>query len=127
MADHADQAGLLLQVHHGLGLGPAVGQGNLDLDVLAGLHAGNGLGGVHLGRGAQDDGVDLVQFQGVVEICEDVRDIVLGGDLLGRLQGAADQGHDLDIGYVLDTVQVLDAEGAGAGKSYFHFISHFSE
>ena len=50
----------LLHLRHGLRVDPAVGQRDLDLDVLAGLHALHRLPGVHLGRGAQDHRIDVV-------------------------------------------------------------------
>ena len=46
MANHGDEASLLLSREDGLGIREAVGERDLDLDVLAGVKALNGLGGV---------------------------------------------------------------------------------
>jgi hypothetical protein len=59
VADHADQPGFLLLGDHRFGIGPAVGQRDFHLHVLARLHAGDRLRGMHLGRRAQDHGVDI--------------------------------------------------------------------
>src|SRR3546814_5769037 len=61
VADHAGEAGFL-----GLGLNrkrvsPAIGQRDLDLHMLACVHAGDGLLGMHLRRGTQDHGIDVVE------------------------------------------------------------------
>ena len=53
------------------------------------------------------------------ELGADMADAVLGGHLLGLVEFAADQRDDLDAVDQLDGVEVLDAEGAGAGESDF--------
>ena len=50
MAGHGDQTGLLLHGIDLLRIGQRVGDRNLDLDVLAGPHDLDGLGGMHLCR-----------------------------------------------------------------------------
>jgi hypothetical protein len=102
VAAHGDQPGLLLQGDHGFGIGQAVGQRDLDLHVLAGLQAGDGLLGVHLGRRAQDHGVDFLQRQAVGQVGGDVADAVFGGGLARLFQFAADQRDHLDAVDQLD-------------------------
>ena len=50
------------------GLADQVGQRDLDLHVLAGLHGGDGLLGVHLRRRAQDHRVDVVAVDGTIKL-----------------------------------------------------------
>jgi hypothetical protein len=71
---------------------------------------------VHLRRRAQDDGIDLLDLQAVGEVGSDMRDAVLVGHFLRLGRIAADDGDDLDAIDQLDGVEVLDAEGAGAGE-----------
>ena len=59
VAGHRDQPGLLLLREHRFGVGEAVGERDLDLDVLARFEALDRLVGVELGRGRQDDRVDI--------------------------------------------------------------------
>jgi hypothetical protein len=124
VAAHGDQPGLLLQREHGFGVGQAVGQRDLDLHVLAGLQAGDGLLGVHLGRRAQDHGVDFLHGQAVGQVGADVADAVLGGGLARLVQFAADQRDHLDAVDQLDRVEMLDAEGAGAGQRDLDGLAH---
>ena len=56
-------------------------------------------------------------------ICGDVTDRIPVGALLGLFEAAADDGDDLDAVDLLDTVEVLLTEGAGAGDNDFHFNS----
>ena len=110
VAAHRHQPARLLQIDDRLRVGQRIRQRDLDLDVLAGLHAGDALFGMHLGRRAQDDGVDILERQRVGEFGRDVLDAVFLGDLLGRLQPSPDQRHHLDAADVLDAVEMLDAE-----------------
>ena len=119
MAHHGPQAGFLLNGGDGFGVGQAVGQGNLDLHVLAGLQALDGLRRMHLRGRAQDDGIELGQGQAVGEVGGDMGDAVLVGDFAGLLEIAADQRDDFDSVDVLDAVEVLDAEGACACERDF--------
>ena len=59
MTDHAHQVGARGRPGHGLRVGPTVGEGDLDLDVLARLEGRNGLFSVELRRGAEDHRVDV--------------------------------------------------------------------
>ena len=120
VADHADQAGFLLLRHHGFGIGPGVRQRDLDLNVLAGIHAGDGLFGVHLRGGAEDHGIDIGHGQHFGQIGAGVRRAVLGGDF-GSLFGIArnDRG-DLYAVDVLEAVEVLFTESAGAYEGNTH-------
>ena len=122
MADHRHLAGGLLGGEHRLRVGQAVGQRNFHLHVLAGLEAGDRLGGVHLGGRAEDHGVDVARER-LGELGAGVVDPVLGGDGLGGLQPAADEAdhlHALDLG---QAVEVLLPEGAGAGEGDLHAVS----
>ena len=64
----ADQASLLLHAMDLLGVRPAVGERNLDLDVLPRAHRGDGLLRMELGGGTQDDGVDVVAGEDLVQV-----------------------------------------------------------
>ena len=116
VAAHRHQAGLALQVDHCLRIPPAVGQRDLDLHMLAGLQALKRLRRMHLGRRAQDHGVHVLERQAGGEVGGDVADAVLLRHFLGLGQLAADQRHHLDTVDVLDAIEVLDAECAGAGQ-----------
>ena len=63
MTDHADEAGFLLLLLHGLGIGPGIGQGDFHLHMLARVHAGDRLIGMHLRRRAQDHRIDVVALE----------------------------------------------------------------
>ena len=91
MAAHRDQSSLLLCLDHRLRIAPGIGQRNLDLHVLAGLEACDGLRRVHLGRRTQDHRIDFAKREAVGEFGRDVRDAIFRRYLLGRLQPAADQ------------------------------------
>jgi hypothetical protein len=55
----------------------------------------------------------------VLELGGDVADAVLAGHFAGLVQLAADQRDHLDAVDELDRVQMLGAEGAGAGECDF--------
>jgi hypothetical protein len=123
--DHADQAGLLLDLVDLLGVRPAVRDRDLDLDMLARAHRGDGLLRVQLGRGAQDDRVDIVAGEGRTQVGRGVVGAVLLRGLLGLLLPAADHrrdGHAVDDG---QGVEVLDAERAGSGDCDPHGLVLF--
>ena len=91
VAAHGDQARLLLgDGHDGLCIlrSSQVTQRDLDLHMLAGLQACQGLGGVHLRGRAQDDGVHVLQRARTVgQVGGDMADAVLGRDLAGSCPG----------------------------------------
>jgi hypothetical protein len=118
--DHAGQTRLLLHAQDFLRVRPAVRQRDLDLNVLAGPHRGDGLPRVHLGGGAQDDGVHVVAAQRVVEVGGGVAGAVLLRDFLGLLQPAADDRGHGDAVDERESVQVLDAKRAGSGDCDAH-------
>ena len=64
VAGHRDEARVLLRLHQRLGVGEAVRHRDLDLHVLAGLQALDGLRRVHLGGRAQDHRVDVLAASG---------------------------------------------------------------
>ena len=78
------------------------------------------LGGVHLGRRAQDDGVDVVAGQDLVQVDRSVVRTVLLRDLLGLLQPAADHGRDGNAVDGSESFEVLDPERAGPGECDSH-------
>ena len=116
MAAHRDPARFFLQRHHGLRILQAVGQRNLDLHMLAGPQARHRLCRMHLRRRAQDDSVHFLQGQALGQFGRDVTDGEFRRNVPGFLQLAANQRNHFDAIDFLDAFQVLDAEGAGAGK-----------
>ncbi len=110
VAGHGHHPGLLLHVDDPLRVRDAVGHGDLDLDVLAGLHALHRLLGVHLGGGGQDHRLDARNLQALAEVAGPVGNVELLGHLLGGLGAAADQGDDLDAVDLLDAFQVALSE-----------------
>ena len=96
VAAHRHAPRRLLRLDDGLRVLPRIGERDLDLHVLAGLQAGDGLRSVHLRRRAQDHRVDFGQREAVGQVGADVADAVPGGDLAGLLELAAHQRHHLD-------------------------------
>jgi hypothetical protein len=123
MADHADEAGLLLLGVDRLRVGPAIGHRDLDLHVLAGLHALDRLRGVDLRRRAEDRRVGVGARQRLAQISRHIGNAVFLGYLLGRLQSPTDQRDALHAVNFLDPVQMLLSERACARENDFHFNS----
>ena len=121
---HRDLAGRLLQPRHRLRVLQGVGERDLDLDVLARLEAGDRLCGVHLRRRAEDDRVDFLQREAVGEVGGHVADAVPGRDLLRLVELAPHDRDDLDAVDQPDRVEVLGAEGSGAGQRDFDRTAH---
>src|SRR4029077_7749969 len=86
---------------------------------------GDGLPRVQLGRGSEDDGVDVAAGEYLVQVRRGVAGAVLARDLLGPLQPAADHGRDGDAVDDREAVQVLGAEGAGPGECDPHGLALF--
>ncbi len=121
VADHADQAGLLLHLIDGLGIVPAVGERNLHLHVLAGLHALDRLLRVHLRRRAQNRGARRPAAPARRSSSRRrVRDAVLLRDFLRRCELPADDRHDFDAVDLLDRIEMLLPERAGACEHDLH-------
>ncbi len=78
---------------------------------------------IWVGR-AQDHRVELRQRQAVGEVGGHMADAVFAGDFPGLVELAADQRDDFDAIDVLDAVEMLDAEGAGAGQRDFDGPGH---
>src|SRR5262249_52807510 len=116
VAAHDNEAGSLLHRDDGLRVPQAVGEGDFDLDVLAGLEASQGLGGVHLGRRRQDHRVETREPESVGEIGRRVADTVLPGCPPRLLELAPDDGNDLDPVDQPDAVEMPEAKGAHAGQ-----------
>ena len=92
--------------------------------MLAGAHDGDRLRGVQLGRRAQDHRVDVVAGERLVEVGGGVGDAVPLRNFLRLFQLATDDRGDLHSVDVAQAVEVLDAEGAGAGDCDSHRCSH---
>jgi hypothetical protein len=120
VAHHAHQPGFLLLGDHRLRVGPAVGQRDFDLDVLARLHAGDGLRGVHLGRRAQDHRVDIGPRQRFAQIGARMARAIFGRDGSGLPGLTADHRNDFDAVDSLEAVEVLFAKGAGTDQGNTH-------
>ena len=124
VAAHGHQPGLLLQGHDFFSALEGVRQRNLHLHMLARLQAGQRLLGMHLGGRAKNDGIQFWQSQAFRQFRGHMANTVLGSDLFGLLQVTADQGHDFDAINILDAVQVLDTESAGASQRDFDGFAH---
>jgi hypothetical protein len=88
--------------------------------VLAGPQALYRLLGMHLGWGAEDDGIDAGEFKRFTQVGARVRHAVLVGNLAGRFKRPAHQADNFDPVNVSDSVQVFDAESAGTCENDFH-------
>ena len=92
--------------------------------MLAGLEALKRLLGVHLRRRCEDDRIESGNLQALGEVGRDMADAVLGRRLLRLVEVAADERDRLDPVDQLDRVEVLQAEGAGAGEGDFDGLGH---
>ena len=92
--------------------------------MLSGLEALERLRGVHLRRGGEDDRVESRNFQALGEIGRDVADAVFRRRLFGLVELAPDERDRLDPVDQLDRVEMLEAEGAGAGQRDFDGLGH---
>ena len=120
MADHAGEPGLLLLFIDRFGIGPAIGERDFHLHMLARLHALDRLGGVHLGRRRQDYRFDAGLADGFRQVRGDVPNTVFVGNLLGLFQAPPDARHHLVAVDAGDAVKMFLAERAGPGERYFH-------
>ena len=116
VADHPDQAALLLDAQARLGVAQRVGQGDLHLHVLPRRQAGLRLFGVQRRRRREDDGVDVVHREHVVERRDGAVDAVLRGEGCGAVEGARHDGGDLDPVDAVQGRDVLGAERPTAGE-----------
>ena len=64
---HAGKAGFLGLGQHRQTIRPVVRQRDLDLYVLARVHAGNRLGSMHLRWRTQDHGIDVIAHKGILK------------------------------------------------------------
>jgi hypothetical protein len=116
MAHHGDLACLPLRRRRRFRAGKAVGQRDLDLHVLARGKRRHRLVRVHLRGRAQDHRIHVFHGKRLGQVGAGVADAVLARDLFGLVELAADHRHHADARDVLDAVEVLDAERAGAGQ-----------
>ena len=119
VTDHADAAGVMLHACDLARVRPVVGERDLDLHVLAGPHALDGLRGVQLRRCRQDHGVDAGPVERLGELRGDVRDAEFRGNFARLLERAADQRDDLDAADDLDRLQVLLAKAPAPARMIF--------
>ncbi len=124
VADHGDEPAFLLLRDHRLGVLETVGERNLDLHMLPGFEALKRLLGMHLRRRRENHRFEPWNLQGLGEIGRDVADSIFCRRLFGLVEFAPDQRDRLDPGDRLDRVEVLEAEGAGAGKRDFECVGH---
>ena len=115
---HRDQARSLLRGDDTDSVGEVVAEGDLDLDVLVRLEAGNRLIGMQLGRCGQHDGVDVVAPEDVGQIGGRVVDAVALGEHARRFEHAPDDRHDAGVVDPADGIQMLDAEGTRTGERH---------
>jgi hypothetical protein len=123
MADHCDLARSLLHARNLLGVGQPIRERDLHLHVLARLEAGDRLAGVDLRGRGQDHGIDIGPRETLLELRRDVTDAEPRGDLLCRIERAADERdhlHTIDLGHGFE---MLDAERAGTGERNLHGFS----
>ena len=92
--------------------------------MLAGLEALQRLLGVHLRRRGEDHRVESRNFQAFGEIGRDVADAVLRRRLFRLVEIAPDERDRLDPVDQFDRIEMLEAEGAGAGQRDFDRLGH---
>jgi hypothetical protein len=120
MPDHADEAGLLLHPVDCRRVVPRIGEWNLDLHVLAGLHALHSLCGVKLRRRAENHRLDAGLRERDGQIDRHVWDAVFLRDFLRRFQAPADDRYNFHSVDELQRIEMLLAEGADAGDDDLH-------
>ena len=79
---------------------------------------------MHLGRRRQDHRIESWQLQRLGQIGRDMTDAVFRRLLPRLVEFAADERNDLDPVDQLDAVEMLEAEGAGAGQRDFDGLDH---
>ena len=122
MARHRDKTGFLLFRHQRFGVGEAVGHRDLDQDMLAGIHGGKALFGMHSCRRGENDSVDAVHGEAFRQIGTGMRNAVFRRQLPCRFEASADHGCYIDTFDQLQRVQMFLSEGAAAGKTDFHEV-----
>ncbi len=124
VAHHGHQTRFFLNAQDFLAFFVHIAQRDLDLHMFARLQARQGLAGVHLCGRAQNDGVDFFQGQRLVQVGGDVTNAVFVSHLFGFGELTPDQRYDFHAVDVLDAVQMLDAEGTGAGQGDLDGFAH---
>ena len=127
VGDHELDVGGFAGGDHGFALGNAGGHWLLAEDVLAGLGGADGEVGVHgVGQGYVN-GIDGGVVEDVVEVFVVVdgvgRYAVLGGDAIGLVAMAADQGGDFGVGGVLDAAHEDAGDAAQADDGVADFAA----
>ena len=107
MTGHGNEAGLFLHLVYAPGIGQVIGDGDLDLHMLARLHDLYRLVGVHLRGRGEDGGVYARLRQGLAQVGGPVRDAVFPGDLGGGIGAAAGDGSHFHTCNILQAVQVF--------------------
>ena len=83
-----------------------------------------GLRGVHLRRRRENDRVEVRQLQGVGEVGRGVADAIFRRRFLRLVELASNERDDLDARDILDGVEMLQAEGSGAGERRLDGLCH---
>ena len=116
---HGDEPGSLLHGDDSFGVRQAIGERNLHLHVLARLEALDRLRGVHFRRRRENHRVEPRKFEAFGEIGRHMADAIFRRSLLRLVELAPDERYRLDPVDRLDRVEMLEAEGAGAGQRDF--------
>ena len=82
--------------------------------MFVGVEGGEDQVAVHIGPGADADGVEGVVVEELGPVVVGLGDFVLVGDALGGLAGAVGDGGDLDAGLLAEAGDVAEG-GVGAG------------
>ena len=91
--------------------------------MLAGIHRGKSLLGMHACGCRQDDGIDVVHGEALRQIGAGMRDAVFRRQFLRRFKATADHRCNLDTFDQLQRIKVLLSKGAAAGKTDFHEVN----
>ena len=103
--------------HHGVGVGHGQGQGLLDEDVSAGAQAGEGVSGVQVVRGADEDRIHRLRLKGGVQVEVQPLDAVVPAQaVVVRLVGLDGGGHRGQLRDAGDPLQVGGSHAAAADE-----------
>ena len=123
MPGHRDKPGFLLFCHQRLGIGEAVGHRDLDQDMLAGIHGGKALFGMHSCRRGENDSVDVVHGEAFRQIGTGMRDAVFRRQFRvgSRRRPITDATSTPSIN--CSASRCFLSKGAAAGKTDFHEVN----
>ena len=118
--DHRDEPRLALAPCDRLGGGKVVGERYLDLDMLAGVEAGDRLARMELRRRRENHRVEVGPRECFREFGRDVGIPNLRATSCVASRLRPDQRNHLDVIDLRQRFDVLDAECAGAGETNLH-------